>query len=333
MSSRLASDAVGARGLERVLITGANGFIGRVLCTHLAAQGVTVTAVTRNTLTLPGAARIHAVGDFTAARDWQALLADNDAVVHLAALTHDGTRGASNAHFRAINVDVSVRVAEAALACGIKHFVYLSSIKVNGESSIRDDERIHIYTGSDPAMPEDDYGRSKLAAEQALRALWSSANGALTILRPPLVYGPGQKGNLLRLMNLVARGVPLPCAAINNRRSLVYVDNLVAAISCALAVSVPGVRCFTLADAEVSTAQLVRALARGLGVRPHLFAVPAVGLRWLTSWPFIGSSVRRLTDSLVVDASAIRAELGWQPAIDFDAAIVHTCTAWRGAQP
>ena len=332
MSSRLAIDAVGARGIKRVLITGANGFIGRVLCTHLAAQGVTVTAVTRNSLTLPGAARIHAVGDFTAVRDWHKLLADNDAVVHLAALTHGGTRGATSARFRAINVDVSVRVAEAALACGIKRFVYLSSIKVNGESSTRDDGRMHAYTCSDPAMPEDDYGRSKLAAEQALRALWSSANGALTILRPPLVYGPGQKGNLLRLTNLVAHGVPLPCAAINNRRSLVYIDNLVAAIRCALGVAVPGVRCYTLADAEVSTAELVRALARGLGVRPHLFAVPAVCLRLLTRWPFIGSSVRRLTDSLVVDASAMRAELGWQPAVDFDTAIAHTCAAWRGAQ-
>jgi len=331
MSSRLTIDAVGARGLERVLITGANGFIGRVLCTHLAAQGVTVSAVTRNSTMLPGAARIHAVGDFTVVRDWPKLLADNDAVVHLAALTHDGTHGATSARFHAINVDVSVRVAEAALACGIKRFVYLSSIKVNGESSTRDDGRMHVYMCSDPAMPADDYGRSKLAAEQALRVLWSSANGALTILRPPVVYGPGQKGNLLRLMNLVARGVPLPCAAINNRRSLVYVDNLVAAIRCALALAVPGVRCYTLADAEVSTAELVRALARGLGVQPHLFAVPAVGLRWLTSWPVIGSSVRRLTDSLVVDASAIGAELGWQPAVDFDTAIAHTCAAWRGA--
>ena len=181
MSSRLAIDAVGARGLERVLITGANGFIGRVLCTHLAAQGVKVTAVTRNTLTLPGAARIHAVGDFTAVRDWHKLLADNDAVVHLAALTHGGTRGATSARFRAINVDVSVRVAEAALACGIRRFVYLSSIKVNGESSTRDDGRMHAYTCSDPAMPEDDYGRSKLAAEQALQSAALASQTAIPV--------------------------------------------------------------------------------------------------------------------------------------------------------
>ena len=332
MSSKLKIDALGERGLERVLITGANGFIGRALCAHLGAQGVVVTAVTRDITTLPGAARVQAVGDFTEVRDWAALIADNDAVVHLAALTHGGTRRASSARFRAINVDVSVRVAEAALACGIQRFVYLSSIKVNGESSSRDKGGIHAYTGSDLPMPADDYGRSKLAAEQALRALWPFAASALTILRPPLVYGPGQKGNLVRLMGLVARGVPLPCGAIDNRRSLIYVENLVEAVVCALGVAVPGVRCYTVADVDVSTPQLVRALARGLGVQARLIGLPMYCLRRLTRWPLLGSSVRSLTDSLVVDASAIRAELGWRPAIGFDAAIAHTCAAWREAQ-
>ena len=331
MSARLPIDALGARGLERVLVTGANGFIGRALCAHLGAHGVAVTALTRDTTVLPGATRVHALGDFTGVRDWDALLADNDAVVHLAALTHDGTRGAASARFRAVNVDLSVRVAEAALACGIERFVYLSSIKVNGESSRRDGDRIHVYQGSDAAMPEDNYGRSKLAAEQALTARWPRAHGALTILRPPLVFGAGQKGNLVRLMDLLARGLPLPCGGIDNRRSLIYVDNLVDAIVCALGVAVAGVRCYTVADLDVSTPDLVRALAGGLGVQVKLIALPTVCLRFLAHWPVIGGSVRRLCDTLVLDASAIRAELGWQPAIAFDAAIARTCAAWRQA--
>ncbi len=332
MSIKLDVDAVGKGGLQRVLVTGASGFIGRALCAHLAVRGVAVTAVTRDVTQLPGAARVHAVGDFTKVPDWAALIADNDAVVHLAALTHDGTRGACAASFRAINVDVSVRVATAALACGIERFVYLSSIKVNGESSRRNDGRMHAYSASDAAMPEDDYGRSKLAAELALRALWLHSAGALTILRPPLVYGPGQKGNLLRLMELLARRVPLPCAGIDNLRSLIYVENLLDAMVCALGVAAPGVRCYTIADGEVSTPELVRSLADGLGVQARLFALPTFCLQLLARWPLIGGSVRRLTDSLVVDASAIRAELGWQPAIAFNTAMARTCAAWRQAQ-
>ena len=333
MSASLPIDALGMRGLERVLVTGASGFIGRALCAHLGARGVEVTAVTRDTSAVRGATRVHAVGDFTDVDDWRALLADNDGVVHLAALTHDGTRGASGARFHAINVELSTRVAAAALTCGIERYVYLSSIKVNGESSRRDDGRIQAYTGSDLPMPEDVYGRSKLAAEQALTALWPRATGALTILRPPLVYGAQQKGNLARLMSLVARGLPLPFGGIDNRRSLIYVENLVAAIVHALGVAVPGVRCYTLADLDVSTPDLVRALAHGLGVQANLIALPKTCWRVLARAPLIGGSVRRLSDTLVLDASAIRAELGWRPHIDFDVAIASTCAAWREAHP
>ena len=333
MSASLSIDALGARGLARVLVTGANGFIGRALCAHLGARGVEVTAVTRDTIALRGATRVHAVGDFTAVGDWCGLVADNDAVVHLAALTHDGTRAASDTRFHAINVELSRRVAAAALACGIERCVYLSSVKVNGESSRREDGRIHVYSGGDLPMPEDAYGRSKLAAEQALTALWPRDSGALTILRAPLVYGAGQKGNLLRLMSLVARGLPLPFGGIDNRRSLIYVENLVAAITCALGVAAPGVRCYTIADIDVSTPELVRALARGLGVQANLIALPTMGWRLLARAPLIGGSVRRLTDTLVLDAGAVRAELGWRPRTDFDTAIAITCAAWREANP
>ena len=332
MSALLTIDQLGAPGLRRIAVTGANGFVGRALCAALGARGVDVTALVRDAIDIAGAARVQAVGDFTAVADWKPWLGNSDAVAHLAALTHDGTRGADGARFHAVNVEVSRRLAEAARACGIKRFVYLSSIKVNGESSTRAHGRVHAFSATDTPMPEDDYGRSKLAAELLLAELWGKHGGALTILRPPLIYGPGQKGNMPRLMALVARELPLPFGALTNRRSLIYVANLVAAIGCALSVATPGVRCYTVADVEVSTPELVCAVARGLGVQAHLLNVPPSLLRALACLPGVGASVRRLTDNLVVDAHAAERELGWHPPIGFEDALALTCAAWREAQ-
>ena len=332
MSALLTIDQLGAPGLRRIAVTGANGFVGRALCAALGAGGVEVTALVRDVVDIPGAVRVQAVGDFTAVADWQPWLGNIDAVAHLAALTHDGTRGADGARFHAVNVEVSRRLAEAARACGIPRFVYLSSIKVNGESSTRAQDHVHVFSATDTPAPEDDYGRSKLAAEQLLAEIWGKDVGALTILRPPLVYGPGQKGNLPRLMALVARELPLPFGALTNRRSLIYVANLVAAMVCALSVVTPGVRCYTVADIEISTPALVRALARGMGVEAHLINVPPSLLRALAWLPVVGASVRRLTDNLVVDAHAAELELGWHPHIAFEDALTLTCAAWREAQ-
>ncbi len=329
MSATLSGVSLPAAGMRRVLVTGAHGFVGRALCAGLLAQGVEVTAVTRTAGPIDGVSRLHAVGSLTALRDWRPCLDGVDAVVHLAAVTHDGTRGADAAHFRAVNVDVSCALAAAAQAAGIKRFVYLSSIKVNGESSTRADGVLHAFSAADTPAPQDEYGRSKLAAERGLTALWGDAEGALTILRPPLVFGPGQKGNLPRLMQLVARQWPLPFGALNNRRSVIYVDNLVTAILCALVNAPRGVHCYTLADVDVSSAELVRAMPRGLGVPARLFAAPVALLRAVAHLPLLGTRVRRLTDSLMVDAEAIKREIGWYPSIAFDDAMALTCAAWR----
>ena len=199
MTTLLPIDTLGSAGLRRVMVTGANGFVGRVLCRHLGTLGVDVLAVTRENVAVAGATRVSAIGDFTAMRDWAALLDGVDAIVHLAALTHDATRGAQATRFHAVNVEVTARLAAAAVARDVRRFVYLSSIKVSGESSRYVDGVLQAHAGSDTPAPEDDYGRSKLAAEQALRRAWPQALGALTILRPPLIYGAGQKGNLARL--------------------------------------------------------------------------------------------------------------------------------------
>lgn len=331
--ARIVIDDPGSAGFQRVLVTGANGFVGRALCRQLAARGVEVTALVRSPCDIAGARHVHAVGDFTAVTEWRPWLTGLDAIAHLAALTHDGTRGASAADFHALNVDVSRHLAEAAVESGIRRFVYLSSIKVNGESSRRERGVIHACSAADVPAPEDDYGRSKLEAEQALRALWSRVDGALTVLRPPLVYGPGQKGNLPRLMALVARGVPLPFAALDNRRSLIHVDNLASAIVRALGIGSAGQRCYTLADVDVSSAELVRAIAQGLGVAARLVSVPGVLLDALAWLPVVGPRLRRLTGSLLVDARAIENDLGWYPSLPFEQAMAATCAAWRDARP
>ena len=332
MTTLLPIDTLGSAGLRRVMVTGANGFVGRVLCRHLGTHGVDVLAVTRENVAVAGATRVSAIGDFTAMRDWAALLDGVDAIVHLAALTHDATRGAQATRFHAVNVEVTARLAAAAVARDVRRFVYLSSIKVSGESSRYVDGVLQAHAGSDTPAPEDDYGRSKLAAEQALRRAWPQALGALTILRPPLIYGAGQKGNLARLMGLLAQGWPLPVGAIRNRRSLLYVENLIDAIVLALGVAHPGLRCYTLADVDISTPDLVRALAHGLGVRARLLPVPAALLSILSHAPAIGGTLRRLGNSLIVDTQVIRSELGWRPRTDFEFAIAATCAAWRTAQ-
>lgn len=329
MTARIDIDSPGSARLARVLVSGANGFVGRALCRALAAQGVEVTALVRSACEIAGARQVHAVGDFTRVLDWRPWVQNIDAVAHLAAVTHDGTRGASRAHFHALNVDVSHALAAAAVEAGIRRFVYLSSIKVNGEASPRVGGMIHAFSGADTPAPEDDYGRSKLAAEQRLGALWSGVDGALTVLRPPLVFGPGQKGNLPRLMALVARGVPLPFAALDNRRSLIHVDSLASAIVRALGIRSAGLRYYTLADVDVSSAELVRAIAQGLGVEARLIAVPGMLLEGLCGVPIIGPRLGRLCGSLLVDARAIENELEWSALLPFEQAMADTCAAWR----
>jgi nucleoside-diphosphate-sugar epimerase len=327
VSASLSFDTFGTPALTRVLVTGANGFVGRALCRALATRGADVVAVTRGPSTIAGATRVVPVGDLTEFDGWADLLEGVDGVAHLAALTHDGASHADTARFRAVNVDVSAKLVAAARR--VRHFVYLSSIKVNGDGARDHATAAHGYSCADEPAPEDDYGRSKLAAERALANAWPRDGGALTILRPPLVYGPGQKGNLPNLMTLVAKRVPLPFAAIENRRSLIYVDNLVDAVCAALGIATPGVRCYTVADGALSTPQLVRALASGLGVQARLFSMPAGMMRALAMSPFIGGRLRRLTGSLLVDSGAARADLGWQPAVGFDAGFAATCADWR----
>lgn len=307
----------------RVVVTGAAGFVGRALCRQLVAAGHVVDALLRNAGAVEAGCRGRVVGDISTIADWRPLLAGADAVVHLAAITHGGDLRADAAweHYRRVNIEATLKLAGGCVECGVRRFVYMSSIKVNGERSPLSGGRPRAFAPEQAPAPVDNYGRSKYAAERALTRLLGEQGHALTLLRPPLVYGPGQRGNLQRLQGLVARGWPLPFAGLANRRSLVYVDNLAQAVVQALTRTTPGTRCYTLADVDLSTPELLRYAALGSGRRPRLFAVPAATWALLERIPPLRPWVERLAGSLVVDSSLARRELGWSPATPPDEAL------------
>jgi len=295
---------------EVVLVTGANGFVGRALCEALAASGRRVKRALR--IAQPGVPDAVAVGDIGADTDWRSALEGVSSVVHLAARTHvlRETAADSLAEYRRVNLDGTRRLAQQAGRAGVRRLVFVSSIKVNGEVTERP------FTEDDAPRPEDAYGVSKWEAEQALVRVAGETGLQVAVLRPPLVYGPEVKGNFLRLMGLVARGTPLPLASITNRRSLIYVGNLVDAVIKAIDVPAAAGRAYLVSDGEdVSTPDLVRAIARSLGVAPRLLPCPPAMLRLGAALTGKRAELARLTGSLQADGSRARRELGWQPRL------------------
>ena len=292
-----------------VLVTGADGFVGSALCAALAAAGRSVRRAVRR-LDSPPAGAV-AVGDIGPDTDWSAALEAVDCVVHLAARTHVLRETAPDAlaAYRRTNVAGTERLARAAAARGVRRLVFLSSVKVNGERTGG-----QPFTEDDAPRPEDGYGISKWEAEQALARSTAGTRLQAVVLRPPLVYGPGVKGNFLRLLRLVARGVPLPLGAIDNRRSFIYLGNLVDAIVQSLDAPRAAGRIYLAADAEdLSTPGLVRALASALGVKPRLLPFPLAPLKLVATLAGRGAEFARVAGSLQVDSSRIRRELDWRP--------------------
>jgi UDP-glucose 4-epimerase len=313
-----------------VLVTGASGFVGLRLCARLADAGHTVkAAVRRESAALAAfapAACIVPVGDIGPNTDWQAALAGVDMVIHLAARAHVMRDHAPDpfTHYRRVNVAGSERLARAAAAAGVSRLIYMSSVKVNGEATV-----YAPFRESDAPAPLDAYGRSKWEAEQALSRVAAETGLAVTVLRPPLIYGPGIKGNVARLLRWIARGLPLPFASVVNRRSLIYLENLIDATLAVMRHSAPG-RTYLVSDAhDLSTPQLIRALARGLDKPSRLFAFPPSLLRLAGACTGQFDAVGRLLGSLQIDASRIAAELGWRPAHDAEEGLILTAKAYN----
>ena len=309
-----------------ILVTGANGFIGRALCEALTATGRQVKRAVR--ATRPGESGAIAVGGIGSATDWGAALEGAPCVVHLAARTHVLRETVADplAEYRRVNVEGTLRLAQQAARAGARRLLFLSSVKVNGEATLTP------FTENDAPRPEDAYGVSKWEAEQALARAAAETGLEVVILRPPLVYGPGVKGNFLRLMNLVARGMPLPLASIDNHRSLVYVGNLVDAIIRAIDAPRAAGRTYLVSDGEdLSTPDLARAIARALGVSSRLLHCPPVVLKIGAILAGRRAELARLSASLQVDCSAMRSELDWRPRFSPESGLAETAR-WYHAQ-
>ncbi|MEW6267176.1 MAG: SDR family oxidoreductase [Thermodesulfobacteriota bacterium] len=309
---------------ETLIITGANGFIGRAVCAEAAALGYRVRTVVRTAGRaegLPSGVETFPLGDIGPQTDWRDALAGGRAVIHLAARVHQVHDPAPDplAAHRAVNLDGTIRLAQAAAAQGLKRLVFLSSVKVNGEG------RDRPYTEADRPAPADPYGLSKWEAEQALSRLASENGLEVAILRPPLVYGPGVKANFLRLLEMVKSGLPLPLASVNNRRGLLFLGNLVSAILACLNHPEAAGRTYLVSDGEdVSSPELIRRLARVMKRPARLLPCPPLVLRWAGRIMSRTDEVERLLGSLAVDDSLIRRELGWNPPYTLDQGLQET---------
>lgn len=308
---------------QTALVTGANGFVGRALCVELMRRGYTVRGAFRElsrATDLP--VEIVVVGDIGAETNWSSALEGVDVVVHLAARVHVMRETAAEplTAFREVNVVPTQRLVRAAATQGVKRFVFVSSIKVNGEATTD-----KPFAPDDTPYPQDAYGVSKWEAEQVLWRVAKETGLEVTVVRLPLVYGPGVGGNFLRLLKLIERGVPLPLASIDNRRSMVYLGNLAdALIACAAHPAAAGNTYLVSDGKDVSTPQLMGELARSMGRPARLWPFPPALLRsagWLTGK---AAEVERLIGSLQIDSTQIRNELQWTPPFTVDQGMAET---------
>jgi len=315
-------------------VTGATGFVGQAACAALLDADHNVIAAVRGIPAdlAPGCESV-VVGDINGATDWSGVLVGMDAIVHLAARTHRQDRRDAVAAYRRVNVDGTTQLARAALDAGVQSFVFMSSIKVNGECSPVDANGIpRRFRGDDEPHPITPYGVTKWEAELALREIAGGTAMRLIVLRPPLVYGAGQKGNLLRLMRAIDAGVPLPFAGLDNSRSLLDVKNLAAAVVLAVVADRAAAGTYTLADVELSSADLVRALAAALGTRARLFRSPQ-SLLGTVAW-LIGrrGQLDKITGSLIVDSERIAAALSWAPGRSLEESLREAAEGYRASR-
>jgi len=295
---------------EGILVTGATGFVGGQLIKRLNNQSsVAVRGAVRSTPTgdSPG---IIAVGEISADTDWSEALQGQRVVVHAAARAHimDDTAADPLTEFRRVNVAGTLNFARQAAAAGIQRFVFISSIKVNGEQTPLGT----CFEADDVPAPEDPYGTSKWEAEQGLQKLARETCMEVVIIRPPLVYGPGVKGNFASMIKLVDKGLPLPLGAVHNKRSLVALDNLVdLIITC---IDHPGAanETFLVSDGEdLSTTQMLQGVAEAMGKPSRLIPVPASMLHLGASLLGKKAMAQRLLGSLQVDISHTQKCLDW----------------------
>jgi nucleoside-diphosphate-sugar epimerase len=326
---------------DKILVTGASGFVGRALCAQLFRPGCEVLAAVRNPA-------VHselqcervAVGDIGQTTDWLNVLRGVKFVVHLAARVHVMVDNSTEplAAFRQVNVEGTLNLARQAATSGVRRFIYLSSIKVNGEatesfcSHLYPDRKRSCFREDDNIAPQDGYALSKWEAEQGLWRIAQETAMEIVIIRPPLVYGPGVKANFLTMMQWLYKGVPLPLGAIHNKRSLVALDNLMDLIVTCLDHPAAANQVFLAGDGEdLSTPDLLRRLGSALGKPARLLPVPVSLLKVGAAILGRRNIAHRLCESLQVDISKARNVLGWKPPISVDEGLRQTAQSFLAA--
>lgn len=319
----------------RVLVTGATGFIGRRLTSHLIERGFTVRAAVRNAAKdrsrlPPEVVDIVEIGDISSAVDWSRALADVDAVVHLAGYAHSHAHGAdAQAINRKINYEATATLVENAIAAGVKRFVYVSSMGVNGAVSAE-----RSFRETDIPAPVSPYARAKWEAERALWRLSAGSTMECCVVRPPLVYGENAGGNFRRLVLAIRLNIPLPLATVKNLRSFIAMENLCDFLGLCLTHPGAGGQTFLVADDEdVSTSEFVRRIGIALGKRPRLFPCSmrlfALSTRWLNRPSFTDG----LFASMTADVSFARRRLGWKPPLALDEGLRSAVAQYRRHRP
>ncbi len=304
--------------MKKLLLTGATGFVGKALLTELLQNDFEVIISIRNT-PISSSVKVKTIktGNLLATTDWSPALQNIDIVIHSAARAHIMQDSSSNplAEFRKTNVDGTLNLARQAEKSGASRFIFISSIKATGQSSSSQS----ILKPDDAALPTDPYGLSKYEAEQGLLELAKNSKMDVVIIRPPLVYGPNVKGNFLSLLKYIKKGLPLPLGSINNKRSLVALDNLVNFIRHCTTHPKAANEIFFISDGEdVSTTELLMKIAKAFNKKLFLIPIPPIALSFIAKLFGKGAMVDRLLESLQVDNSKAVELINWKPVISMD---------------
>lgn len=315
----------------KILVTGLNGFVGLPLSWHLIIAGYQVVGGVRSPDSL-GAVNPHiqlkAIGDIDEITDWQDCLSGVECVVHLANRAHVMNEQSSNplALYRKVNTEGTLNLARQAAAAGVKRFIFISSVKVNGESTLPGKP----FRADDVSIPLDHYGLSKYEAELGLKKISQETGLEVVIIRPPLIYGPGVKANFLKMMRWVERGIPLPLGSIQNQRSLLGIDNLIDFIEVCLTHPRAAGKTFLVSDDhDLSTTELLKGIARSMGQSSKLVAIPQRILEGVLGILGQRRIAERLCGSLQLDIQPTKDQLGWRPPYSVEDQLIKTSQAYQ----
>lgn len=319
--------------MKKICVTGAYGFIGKQICEFLADSNISVTGFVRDLNLSKNSSNIDyiPVGDIGLKTNLKSNLIGTDCIIHCAGRAHvmNETKVDSLKIYHSANVDGTKQLAEQAVEAGVKRFIFLSSIKVNGEDTNNkhvdtgnNNPKKYVFTQNDEPNPEDPYSISKFQAEKKLWEISARTGLEVVIVRMPLVYGYGEKGNLLRLMKLINSGIPLPFSLINNKRSLIGIDNLINLLNCCIDHPNAIGKTFLVSDGkDLSTPDLIKLIASLIGRKAYLFPVPLFLLKFLSFIFGKQKEISRLIGSLRVDNSYTKKILNWTPPISVEEGI------------